>query len=69
MAASPQLTCPVCGAPNECAAAATGSFATPCWCVDAVVDPAALARVPEPMRHRACLCRACLAFGGPDPAD
>jgi len=66
MQAQPELRCPVCGAPNECAAAASGSFATPCWCVDVIADPAALARVPVGQRNRACLCRNCLAPGAPD---
>jgi len=67
MQAQPELHCPVCGAPNECAAAASGSFATPCWCADVIVDPTALARVPVGQRNRACLCRNCLAHGVPGP--
>lgn len=51
--------CPVCGGPNGCAPAASGSFDTPCWCTTVDIDPAALARVPEPMRGRSCLCRRC----------
>ena len=62
MRALPQLTCPVCGAPNECAAATSGSFATPCWCAEVVVRPEALARVPAEARNVACLCRRCLSF-------
>lgn len=55
----PNTTCPLCGGPNGCAPAAGGSFDMPCWCVDVTIDPAALARVPEDKRGRACLCRAC----------
>lgn len=51
--------CPLCGQPNGCAAARSGSFNTPCWCTDARFAPALLARVPEPQRGRACICRAC----------
>ncbi len=68
MQARPELHCPVCGAPNECAAAASGSFATPCWCADVIVDPAALARVPAGRRDHACLCRNCLAYSVPGAA-
>jgi hypothetical protein len=61
----PALACPVCGEPNECAAAGSGSFATPCWCAALAVDPAALARAPAQARNRACLCRKCLSFSAP----
>ncbi|MBX3464329.1 MAG: cysteine-rich CWC family protein [Planctomycetes bacterium] len=54
--------CPLCGGPNACAMAAGSS--TPCWCAAATIAPAALARVPEAARGRACLCRTC-ATGAP----
>ena len=57
----PNATCPLCGAPNECAPALTGSFDTPCWCTEVRIDRAALARLPEHERNRACLCRRCAA--------
>ncbi|MDH4096051.1 MAG: cysteine-rich CWC family protein [Betaproteobacteria bacterium] len=56
----PHPSCPVCGGPNECAAASSGSFTTPCWCVEVQVGPDALAPVPAHDRGRACLCRGCL---------
>jgi hypothetical protein len=57
----PNLECPACGGPNECAAAACGSFATPCWCAELTVSREVLARLPEDERNRSCLCRKCLA--------
>jgi hypothetical protein len=59
MDAKPNLTCPVCGDPNACAPAATGSLASPCWCTEVVVDSTALARVSENQREEACLCARC----------
>ncbi len=53
--------CPICGGPNRCAAAASGSFDTPCWCREATFSPDLLARVPEAQRGQACICRACAA--------
>ena len=60
----PNNTCPLCGGPNGCAPAATGSFDSPCWCTTAVIDPSALARIPEAQRNLACICRRC-ATGEP----
>ena len=51
--------CPLCGGPNGCAPAASGSFATPCWCRTARISPEVLARVPAEQRGRACLCARC----------
>jgi hypothetical protein len=56
----PNLKCPLCGGPNECAAASSGSFATPCWCAQLTVSADVLARLPAHERDRACLCRKCL---------
>lgn len=53
--------CPVCGEANGCVPAATGSFDQPCWCAGHVIDPGVIARVPEAMRGRACLCPRCAA--------
>lgn len=61
--------CPLCGGPNGCAAAASGSFRTPCWCSGVVFSPQALAAVPEAARGRACLCRGCAEGGGPGGAS
>lgn len=58
------IVCPACGGPNECAPAQSGSFAAECWCSAVTIDPAALARLPDEERGRACLCRRCLAAVG-----
>ncbi|MFO1319107.1 MAG: cysteine-rich CWC family protein [Burkholderiales bacterium] len=61
--------CPLCGGPNGCVPAATGSFEQPCWCTTIRVDPAVLRRIPEARRNVACLCRACAeASAAPDMA-
>lgn len=57
----PALRCPLCGAANECAAAQSGSFDTPCWCANLTIDPKTLAAVPEAERDKACLCPRCAA--------
>ena len=55
----PEPVCPLCGAANECAVAASGDFATPCWCRGVTFTAELLATVPEGMKGRACICRAC----------
>jgi len=55
----PNNTCPLCGGPNGCAPAASGSFDTPCWCTTTPINPAALARIPDALRNQACICRNC----------
>jgi len=52
-------TCPLCGAPNDCAVARCGRFDAECWCSRVTVSHASLARVPEPHRRRSCLCARC----------
>ncbi|MFM6992679.1 MAG: cysteine-rich CWC family protein [Rhodoferax sp.] len=59
-------SCPLCGQANACAmesAKASGLPAAACWCVGASFAPALLARVPEALRNRACVCSACAAAG------
>jgi len=67
----PNCTCPLCGEPNECAAAKFGTFDVECWCANAKVSEAALARVPEALRGKACLCALCASrehAGSANPA-
>ncbi len=55
--------CPLCGLPNQCgllAADALGA-APPCWCMDARIPAATLARIAPPALNRACLCPRCAA--------
>lgn len=55
----PEVHCPLCGGPNGCVPASSGSFAGACWCKDVTFSPELLARVPEAARQRACICRRC----------
>ena len=64
----PHLVCPLCGGPNDCRAAQTGSFEQRCWCADVAIDADALARIPAVERNLACLCRRC-ATGDPAPRE
>ncbi|KGM41352.1 hypothetical protein JY96_18270 [Aquabacterium sp. NJ1] len=57
--ALPNHSCPLCGGPNACAAAESGKLDTPCWCRDVRFSAELLARVPEPLKHKACICAAC----------
>lgn len=59
--------CPLCGRPNQCAAARTGRLDEPCWCRDVKIDPQALARIPAEERNRSCLCPQCAAGKPPEP--
>ena len=52
--------CPLCGRPNECRLASPGAPKIPCWCVEVEIPKALLARVPEALRNRACICRSCV---------
>lgn len=55
--------CPVCGQPNLCAmeqARLTGqSECGPCWCTQATFGADLLARVPEQVRGKSCICARC----------
>jgi hypothetical protein len=55
----PNLACPLCGAANECAPAMQGKFGAECWCTRVSVSQEALARIPDELKGKACLCRAC----------
>ena len=55
----PEHQCPLCGGPNGCMPAAMGSFEGACWCKELRFSPELLARVPEGLRNKACICRAC----------
>lgn len=50
--------CPLCGKSNQCSLA-SGRNDLPCWCFEARIDPAALARLTPAQRDQACLCPAC----------
>ena len=63
--ALPHLTCPLCGGPNHCAAAACGRLDVDCWCHDARFTPALLAQVPPESQGSACVCACCAAAACP----
>ena len=52
--------CPLCGGANECQLCSPAALKGQCWCAHAEIPAALLARVPEHLRHRACICRACV---------
>jgi hypothetical protein len=54
-------TCPLCGEPNGCGAAAGKPD---CWCFNVSLDKAALERIPPEAKGKACVCRRC---GGATP--
>ncbi len=60
--------CPLCGQPNACAPARTGAFSQPCWCESVDFSAELLARVPEGLRNKACICQACAAASQADSA-
>ncbi|MFZ2649393.1 MAG: cysteine-rich CWC family protein [Burkholderiaceae bacterium] len=57
------LSCPLCGAANDCAVARSGRFESPCWCTQLKFAPGVLGAVPSAQRGRACICAACAATG------
>jgi prepilin-type N-terminal cleavage/methylation domain-containing protein/prepilin-type processing-associated H-X9-DG protein len=52
--------CPLCGQPNGCQLCLPGAGKGPCWCSTVKIPAALLARVPEILRGRACVCRSCV---------
>ena len=58
----PETACPVCGAANQCAVAQAGTFDVECWCKNVTFSTAALERVPDEKRRKACLCPMCAAL-------
>lgn len=59
----PATGCPLCGGPNGCAPAVSGTFDSPCWCTTVEIPAAVLAQVPAAQRGQACICRACAEAG------
>jgi prepilin-type N-terminal cleavage/methylation domain-containing protein/prepilin-type processing-associated H-X9-DG protein len=50
----------LCGDPNECQLCSPVVYKGQCWCAREEIPGELLARVPEPLRNRACICRACV---------
>lgn len=65
----PACRCPLCGEPNGCAPAASGTFDSPCWCTTVQIPAAVLARLPAAQRGRACICRTCAEAGAATGTD
>ncbi len=66
--------CPLCGAANACQLCSPAAYKGRCWCADVEITGELLARVPEPLRHRACICQSCVrkfqldtSFSAPPP--
>ncbi len=62
----PATACPLCGGPNGCAPAVSGTFDSPCWCTMVRIPAEVLARIPVAQRGLACVCRTCAEAGGVD---
>jgi len=52
--------CPLCGGDNDCQLCAPVAYKGQCWCAHEDMPAELLARVPDNLRHRACICRACV---------
>jgi len=52
--------CPLCGRANQCLLCSPVAYKGQCWCTQVEVPAELLARVPEHLRNRACICRACV---------
>lgn len=51
--------CPLCGGANECQLCSPVVYKGQCWCAHEDFPAELLARVPENLRNRACVCRSC----------
>jgi len=52
--------CPLCHGVNDCQLSVPVVYKGQCWCARVEMPDALLARVPETLRHRACICRSCV---------
>ena len=52
--------CPLCGGPNACQLCSPAAYKGQCWCARVEMPGALLARVPEQLRNRACMCQNCV---------
>ena len=59
--------CPLCGGSNSCQPCAPVAGKGPCWCINTAMPDALLARVPENLRNRACICRRCVERFAQEP--
>lgn len=52
--------CPLCGTDNHCQLCTVNAYKGPCWCARIQIPEELLARVPEDLKNRACICYACV---------
>ena len=52
--------CPLCGGPNDCQLCSPYVYKGQCWCTHEDIPAELLARVPEHLHNRACICRSCV---------
>ena len=52
--------CPLCGKGNDCQRCASDTYKGPCWCFKVDMPAELVARVPEDLRGKACICRECV---------
>ncbi|MCW9023355.1 MAG: cysteine-rich CWC family protein [Gammaproteobacteria bacterium] len=58
-----EMKCPLCGNDNACLNAKCGGESeNTCWCNSNrfTFPEALLAQIPERLRHKACICQACV---------
>jgi hypothetical protein len=58
-AVSRDQICPICGKPNDCVRARSGTLDEPCWCEEVEISADAISRVPEEKRGKSCICHHC----------
>lgn len=63
------LRCPLCGQANGCQDLGAKDDLHGCWCHDPVLrfSPELLARVPQSLRGKACICKACVVAFAAQP--
>jgi hypothetical protein len=52
--------CPLCGQGNDCQLCTAAVDKGPCWCTRMNFPEMLLQRVPEELKNKACICRACV---------
>lgn len=61
-----ETKCPLCGQDNNCLNVKCGGDPeNNCWCNDKGISfpPELTDQVPEPAKHKACICQACATVG------
>jgi len=56
-----QNLCPLCGGANECQLCSPAAYKGKCWCTQIEIPDALLARVPDDLRNKSCICQNCTA--------